>query len=88
MLAGSNCVEVPMRSPKSTRTYAAFPTTGLVRLSSILAPVGPIPISRSAWWAGVRTGRYPKKIMLGPRVTAWRAEDIHALIANGIKKET
>jgi prophage regulatory protein len=76
-----------MRSPASSRTSAAFPATGLVRLSSILAPAGPIPISRSAWWAGVRTGRYPKAIKLGPRTTAWRAEDIHKLIDNGIKEK-
>lgn len=36
-----------------------------------------IPISRSAWWKGVKEGRYPKPIKLGPRTTAWRAEDIH-----------
>jgi predicted DNA-binding transcriptional regulator AlpA len=76
-----------MSNTGSDRRSSSFPTTGLVRLSSILAPAGPIPISRSAWWAGVRTGRYPKKVSLGPRITAWHAEDIHALIDNGIAKE-
>lgn len=56
-----------------------FPETGLVRLASILAPAGPIPVSKSTWWEGVRTGRYPKPMKLGPRVTVWRAEDIRAL---------
>ena len=58
-----------------------FPDSGLVRLSSILAPRGPIPISRSAWWAGVKSGRYPQPVRhLGPRITAWRAEDIIELL--------
>jgi len=39
-----------------------------------------IPISRSAWWNGVREGRYPQPIKLGPRTTAWRESEILALI--------
>ncbi len=56
-----------------------FPTTGYVRLKSILAPVGPIPVSPSTWWQGVKDGRFPKSMKLGPRTTVWRAEDIRAL---------
>jgi predicted DNA-binding transcriptional regulator AlpA len=58
--------------------------TGFVRLSSILAPNGPIPVGRSTWWAGVKSGRFPKPVKLGPRITAWRVEDIRALIERGI----
>ena len=54
-----------------------FPTTGLVRLPQILAVY---PVSRSTWWAGVKSGRYPKSVKLGPHTTAWRAESIVALI--------
>lgn len=39
-----------------------------------------IPVGRSTWWAGVKSGRYPKPVKLGPRITAWRVEDIRALI--------
>jgi prophage regulatory protein len=51
-----------------------------VRLQSIIGPGGPIPVSKSTWWEGVKSGRYPKPIKLGPRITAWRVEDIRALI--------
>jgi predicted DNA-binding transcriptional regulator AlpA len=51
-------------------------------LHSILAPKGPIPISASTWWLGVKQGRYPAPVKLGPRITAWRVEDIRALIEN------
>jgi predicted DNA-binding transcriptional regulator AlpA len=61
-----------------------FPETGLVRLSSIIAPRGPIPVGRSTWWAGVKSGRFPQPVKLGPRVTAWRCEDISALIKRGV----
>lgn len=66
--------------PNEIRT---LPATGLLRLASILGPSGPIPVSRSTWWAGVRSGCYPKPVKLGPRITAWRVEDICALIARG-----
>ncbi len=56
-----------------------FPTTGFVRLNQILAPVGPIPVSKSSWWAGVKEGRFPQPQKLGPRTTVWRVEDIRAL---------
>jgi predicted DNA-binding transcriptional regulator AlpA len=61
----------------------AFPSEGFVRLKAVLAPEGPIPVSKSTWWAGVASGRYPKPIKLGPRITAWRAEEIRALMEDG-----
>jgi prophage regulatory protein len=42
-----------------------------------------IPVSKSSWWAGVKTRRYPQPVRtLGVRITAWRAEAIMALISN------
>jgi prophage regulatory protein len=63
--------------------HSALPAAGFVRLSSILAPNGPIPVSRSTWWAGVKDGRYPQPVKLGLRITAWRVEDIRNLIELG-----
>lgn len=56
-----------------------FPRSGFVRLSMILAPAGPIPVSKSTWWQGVKDGRFPKPQKLGPRTTVWKVEDIRAL---------
>jgi prophage regulatory protein len=44
-----------------------------------------IPVCSSAWWVGVKKGIYPKPIKLSPRVTAWREEEILALIERGSK---
>ncbi|MEI6261102.1 MAG: AlpA family phage regulatory protein [Deltaproteobacteria bacterium] len=38
-----------------------------------------IPISKSAWWAGVKSGRYPKQVKLSQRCSGWRLEDIQAV---------
>ena len=62
-----------------------LPKSGFLRLSSILAPNGPIPVSKSTWWEGVKTGRYPKPVKLGPRITAWRVKDIQQLIEKGVE---
>jgi prophage regulatory protein len=61
-----------------------LPTTGFVRLASILGPHGPIPVSKSTWWAGIKTGRFPRPLKLGPRITVWRVEDIRILIDTGV----
>ena len=62
----------------------SMPRTGLVRLKQILAPDGPIPVCASTWWAGVRSGRFPKPIKLGKRVTAWKAEEVWAVVEKGV----
>jgi prophage regulatory protein len=59
---------------------------GLSRLASIIRPSGPIPVSRSTWWAGVKSGRFPSPVKLGPRITAWREEDIRKLIEEGVPR--
>jgi prophage regulatory protein len=63
----------------------SLPQTGFLRLPAIIAPRGPIPVSKSTWWAGIKTGRYPKPVKLSARISAWRVEDIRAFIENGAK---
>ena len=65
-----------------------LPKTGFLRLWQILGnakaepPIAPlIPISKSAWWDGINKGRFPKPVKLGPHTTAWKVEDIMALMS-------
>lgn len=65
-----------------------LPETGFVRLPTIIGdpkanPPIPaiIPVSKSTWWSGVKSGRYPRPSKLGPRITVWRVEDIMELIS-------
>lgn len=52
----------------------------LLRLHQILGPDGPIPVSRSTWFEGVRTGRFPQRAVgLGGRIAAWHSQDIDRL---------
>jgi len=39
-----------------------------------------IPISRAAWWNGVKSGKYPQPLKIGSRTTVWKESDIDALI--------
>jgi predicted DNA-binding transcriptional regulator AlpA len=61
---------------------SSLPTAGFVRLAQILTI---IPISKSSWWQGVKDGRFPKPIKLGPRTTVWRVEDIQSLLREGVQ---
>jgi hypothetical protein len=63
-----------------------IPKIGFLRLPQIIGdpkaepPIPPIiPVKKSCWWEGVRTGRFPKPVKLG-RCTMWRVEDVLALI--------
>lgn len=69
-----------------------IPETGFLRLYQIVGDQSKnipavIPVSRSTWLAGVKSGRFPPPIKLSARTTAWRVEDIRALIetAGGAK---
>ncbi|WP_434718125.1 AlpA family phage regulatory protein [Paraburkholderia sp. A1BS-2L] len=53
----------------------------LLRLPEVLAL---IPVSRATWYAGIKTGRYPQPVSLGPRCSAWRASDIQRLVSQGV----
>lgn len=55
-----------------------LPETGFVRLPEVLKVY---PVSKSTWWSGVKDGRYPSPVKLGPKISAWRVEDIKELIA-------
>lgn len=57
----------------------------LLRVRGIVRPHGILPISRSTWLAGVASGRYPQPVKLGPKITAWRREDIQKLIDRGVE---
>jgi hypothetical protein len=64
-----------------------LPETGYIRLPQIIGdrkadPPTPaiIPVGKSSWWLGVKQGRFPRPVKLGPRTTAWRVEDIRRLI--------
>jgi prophage regulatory protein len=68
---------MPHKTP-NTQAPAALPEAGFVRLSTILKIY---PVGRSTWWAGVKSGRYPAGVKIGPNTTAWHVADIRALLA-------
>ena len=64
---------------KSSQARAVtLPETGFVRLSTVLQV---FPVSRSTWWAGVKSSKYPAPVKLGPNTTAWDVASIRALLA-------
>ena len=63
-----------------------MPEAGFAKLKQIIGdknscpPITPIiPVCRSTWWAGCRTGRFPKPVKIGLKSTAWKWSDIRDL---------
>ncbi|GHV49911.1 hypothetical protein FACS1894168_0340 [Deltaproteobacteria bacterium] len=50
---------------------------GFLRLPQVLALV---PVSKSTWWAGCKTGRFPRPVKLSAGITVWKTEDIAELV--------
>lgn len=70
-----------------TQSQHALPETGFLRIHQILGdpqanpPIPAVfPVGKSTWWNGIKSGKYPQPVKLGPKTTAWRVEDIRALI--------
>lgn len=57
----------------------ALPETGFVRINVVLSL---FPVSRTAFYQGIKEGRYPAPIKLSERTAAWRVSDIRALLAS------
>ena len=62
------------------RRYYA-PLASWLAERDIAGPTGLLPINRSTWWAWIKADRAPRPVKLGPRISAWRVEDIRALLA-------
>ena len=74
-------------APKISRKSYDLPEKGFIRIWQIVGnpkatpPIaGIIPVSRTTWLNGCKSGKYPKPIKLGERTTAWRVSDIRALL--------
>jgi predicted DNA-binding transcriptional regulator AlpA len=71
--------------PKSAPTLE-LPPTGFLRASQIIGNrkkgiPALIPICKSSWFAGVKQGKFPKGVLLGPHTRAWTVESIRAVMA-------
>lgn len=80
------------KSPRTTsedRTASKYhetpPHDRLLRLREIIGPGGLIPISRSAWWLGIKQGRYPAPVRVGLRAVAWRLSDLVRIVRDGVE---
>ncbi|MFZ2957685.1 MAG: AlpA family phage regulatory protein [Candidatus Ozemobacteraceae bacterium] len=69
--------ELPRRKPVEDRPRNDFPENGFLRAAQVTKMLG---ISKTSLWRGVKTGRYPNPVKLGPNTTVWKVLEIRALI--------
>jgi len=63
---------------KPERFTTPLPQEGFVRLPQVLHVLG---IGKTTFWEGIKAGRFPAPIKLGPRMSVWKVEDIRSLIS-------
>lgn len=59
-----------------------LPATGYVRQAQLIPAI--FPFSSATLWRKVKAGTFPKPVKLGPRITAWRVEDIREAMRGGV----
>jgi predicted DNA-binding transcriptional regulator AlpA len=52
----------------------SMPEIGYVRQSPLIPAI--FPFSQATLWRKVKAGTFPQPVKLGPRITAWKVEDI------------
>ena len=69
-----NCRDMP----SNPNPLGALSETGYIRQSQLIPAI--FPFSSATLWRKVKSGTFPQPVKLGPRITAWRVEDIRGLI--------
>jgi predicted DNA-binding transcriptional regulator AlpA len=65
-----------MAAPRNSLGF--LPESGYIRQSQLIPSI--FPFSSATLWRKVKAGTFPKPVKLGPRITAWRVEDIRDFI--------
>jgi len=72
-------IHTPIEKLQIAVTRNPIPPEGFMRLPAVLSV---IPVCRATWLAGCKSGRFPKPVKLGPKMVAWKVQDIRSLIAS------
>ena len=70
---------LPAQHAQPTVNLTTAPSHGIPPLLRLPEVLKLIPVSRATWYAGMKDGRYPSPVKLGPRAVAWRSASILAL---------
>ncbi|PCI44126.1 MAG: transcriptional regulator [Proteobacteria bacterium] len=70
-------MKVKKHYPNRDFQLGILPDAGFMRLTQVLSVM---PISKTAWYEGIKEGKFPAPVKLGERTAAWRVQDIRNLI--------
>jgi prophage regulatory protein len=69
--------------PNNSASHGSLPEIGYVRQSQLIPAI--FPFSSATLWRKVKAGTFSRPVKLGPRITAWKVEDIRAAIRDGVR---
>ena len=70
------------KSKNHLSTNPGNPTDSPERLYRLKDVLRLIPISKSSWFAGIKTGKYPAGYKLSARTVVWKESQLKAIIDN------
>jgi prophage regulatory protein len=73
----TNLASLPKTRNKTTYKPAPLPDEGFVRLPSVLSVLG---ISKSSFYAGIKSGKFPKGKLLSERCRVWPVSEVRNLL--------
>jgi prophage regulatory protein len=74
----SHLASLPKPRNKTTYKPAPLPDEGFCRLPSVLSVMG---ISKTSFYAGIKSGKYPKGKLLSERCRVWSVSEIRNLLS-------
>lgn len=69
--------------PSAPTPSGLLPANGYVRQAQLIPAI--FPFSSATLWRKVKAGTFPRPVKLGPRITAWRVEDIREALQGGVR---
>ena len=70
---------MPKLAPIPPNNPGILPKVGFVRQANLIPHM--VPFSSATLWRKVKDGTFPQPVRLGPRITAWRVEDVRRWMA-------
>ena len=76
-----NATKIIHSEPAHNNTPATLFPGRLLRLKEVLQI---IPVSKSSFYQGIKTGKYPPPVKLGERTSAWRSDLLISIVEKGV----
>lgn len=80
-MPATNLASLPKSRNKTTYIPTPLPDEGFVRLPSVLSVLSVLGISKTSFYAGIKSGKFPKGKLLSERCRVWPVSEVRDLLS-------